>query len=182
MPPGLVPKEMAEFYELQQSDKAKRWEAQGRKCFWCKCNTVLTRHSIPNQATDDHVHPRGLGGSNEPENIVSACLRCNARRSAEQGKKLAEGALMGKHNRKYDSVSGSQLREEMYLKEATVARDSFRNVQKQRDEYREFVRSFTDNPFKSAILLTFRKLLLKLGIASSQTARDFEHLQKLMNQ
>lgn len=32
-------------------------------------------------ATVDHVHPRSLGGGNEPENLVSACRSCNSAKS-----------------------------------------------------------------------------------------------------
>jgi hypothetical protein len=52
----------------------------GFKCVYCG-ETVL-----PGEATIDHVLASELGGSNDPNNLVTACVHCN---SAKQTKSVA---------------------------------------------------------------------------------------------
>lgn len=71
------------------------WLKEGKKCHWCSKPTFMVRVQQLDQATNDHVIPRGLGGSDEYNNVVSACHSCNQRRNTESGRGLPEGALMG---------------------------------------------------------------------------------------
>lgn len=75
-------KEIADFYQMTQSKLARIWERDSKQCHWCGAATILTRHSIPNQATMDHVLPSSKGGSNDEGNLVLACLRCNNKRGS----------------------------------------------------------------------------------------------------
>jgi 5-methylcytosine-specific restriction endonuclease McrA len=121
--PGHIPLELAEFYDLNQTRGARLWEAQGRRCHWCGCETILTRHNVPNQATEDHVIPRGRGGSNEESNVVSACLKCNARRCKEDNMGHREGHLLNKNwTRPFTAVSSRDLELERMQRELHIAR------------------------------------------------------------
>lgn len=75
------------------------WLKQGKKCYWCDRPTRYIDTEAFDQATIDHVVPRGAGGSNAMKNMVSACLECNARRNKEWQLGLKEGALMGTFRR-----------------------------------------------------------------------------------
>lgn len=44
----------------------------GMRCVWCG-----TSHG---PLSLDHVLPRSVGGSNKPDNLVTACCACNAKR------------------------------------------------------------------------------------------------------
>jgi hypothetical protein len=123
MSAGHIPKELADFYELTQTRAAKLWEKQGRRCHWCSCDTILTRHEVPNKATEDHVIPRGRGGSDLEENVVSACLKCNARRNKEDSTGLRDGTLLAKRwTRPFVAVSGRDLELESMQRELRIAR------------------------------------------------------------
>ena len=76
------------------------WLKEGKKCHWCGRATRLTVEDASDQATIEHIIPRGRGGTNAPENLVSACKACNGRRNSEDMKGLPEGALMAKSNKK----------------------------------------------------------------------------------
>ena len=73
------------------------WLKEGKKCHWCGRATRLTVEDAPDQATIDHILPRYRGGTNEPENLVSACKGCNGRRNSEDMKGLPEGSLLGEY-------------------------------------------------------------------------------------
>lgn len=95
-----IPKELADYYGMVQSRLGRLWDAQNRLCHWCKCETILTRHELPNKATEDHILPRGGGGSNEDFNVVCACQNCNRRRNKEFALGMAEGALLKQYGSK----------------------------------------------------------------------------------
>lgn len=72
------------------------------KCHWCKRSTRYVLGSqggdrLPDEATVDHIVPRGRGGNDSDENVVSACHGCNMRRNQEDIEGLPEGALMGEY-------------------------------------------------------------------------------------
>ena len=51
-------------------------------CYYCGCETVIDKgkkgHPQPkNKRSRDHLVPRARGGKSVPENIVTACERCN---------------------------------------------------------------------------------------------------------
>lgn len=57
-------------------------ERDGEHCHWCRCATVRVPsfHSGPlkdNHATVDHIIPRYAGGTDDLNNLVLACNRCN---------------------------------------------------------------------------------------------------------
>lgn len=57
--------------------------AQDGRCFYCGREMTW---SIGNRmATLDHYTPRALGGSNERDNLVAACYRCNQWKGDEPG-------------------------------------------------------------------------------------------------
>lgn len=87
------------FSPPQKKRREALWLKHGRKCHWCGCETLLdATPSKWNMATVDHVIPRYKGGTNEETNTVSACQRCNNRRSHEDAKGLPDGALLGRYN------------------------------------------------------------------------------------
>lgn len=59
---------------------AKRLALYIRDGFCCAyCGRDL-RSATPDQVTLDHLLPRSCGGSNDAQNLVTACLRCNSQR------------------------------------------------------------------------------------------------------
>ncbi len=60
------------------SDKTKRAVRERARylCEYCHSSERLSASRF----TIDHVTPRSLGGSDEPENLALACRRCNERR------------------------------------------------------------------------------------------------------
>ncbi len=57
--------------------RARLFEKQRRRCFYCGIHLALT-HDMPGEyATLDHIKPRSLGGSNKQDNFVLACEPCN---------------------------------------------------------------------------------------------------------
>jgi len=86
-------------------------------CFYCGCeiyegkdiyNAIDSYHptEVAQMAVEDHVHPRSRGGSDEPENMVLACMICNSQKADrtleeyreylkyEQDEREAAGKLM----------------------------------------------------------------------------------------
>ena len=95
---------MSEFISMKsrwgEPQKPRRellWLKEGKKCHWCGKPTRLTDEDAWDQATVDHILPRYKGGGNEDSNVVSACKRCNNRRSHEDARGLPEGFLLGKY-------------------------------------------------------------------------------------
>lgn len=60
-----------DFYNIQEN-RYKDFERDGYKCHYCQ--KQLTRFS----ATLDHIQPVSKGGDNSFNNLVTACLHCNA--------------------------------------------------------------------------------------------------------
>ncbi len=60
-----------DYYNVQEN-RMKVFERDGYKCHYCQ--KQLTRFS----ATLDHLQPVSKGSDNSYENLVTACLRCNA--------------------------------------------------------------------------------------------------------
>ena len=72
------------------------WLAEGKKCHWCGIPTRLCDEPDDDQATIEHIIPRCKGGTNDDDNLTSACRQCNCRRSYEDSRNMKEGALLGK--------------------------------------------------------------------------------------
>lgn len=62
-----------DFYNVPEN-RHKVFERDGYKCHYCE--KQLTRFS----ATLDHIQPVSKGGDNSFENLITACLHCNAER------------------------------------------------------------------------------------------------------
>lgn len=72
--------------ESLQETRIKVYERDGYVCHYCR--KQLTRFT----ATVDHLTPIAEGGGNSRENLVTACLDCNAKRNKEPaGETLAPG-------------------------------------------------------------------------------------------
>lgn len=54
----------------------------------------------------DHIHPRSLGGSNLPKNLITSCIRCNNKKGNRllsnppkvKGLRLRKGDLVNEHS------------------------------------------------------------------------------------
>lgn len=74
----------ADFYNVREN-RIKIWERDDYHCTYC--SKQLTRFT----ATLDHVTPVAKGGDNSADNLVTACLQCNSRKTARPlGDFLAE--------------------------------------------------------------------------------------------
>jgi hypothetical protein len=51
------------------------------KCRYCGCTTTLKDRNAPTFRTIDHLIPRALGGRSHFINLVTACRRCNEKKS-----------------------------------------------------------------------------------------------------
>jgi len=63
-----------DFYNIKEN-RYKIFERDGYKCHYCK--KQLTRFS----ATLDHIEPVSKGGDNSFNNLITACLHCNSKRT-----------------------------------------------------------------------------------------------------
>ncbi len=70
---AIETKRELDFYNVPEK-RLKIFERDGYKCHYCA--KQLTRFS----ATLDHIQPASKGGDNSFDNLVTACLHCNAER------------------------------------------------------------------------------------------------------
>lgn len=65
---------------IRDEKRARIYARDGWRCVWCGVNVKPgpTRDRFP--ATLDHVIGRSEGGTNEANNLVTACLGCNSKR------------------------------------------------------------------------------------------------------
>lgn len=74
----------ADFYNVREN-RAKIYERDGYKCGYC--GKQLTRFT----ATLDHITPVHAGGDNSADNLKTACLQCNSKKTGRPlGDFLAE--------------------------------------------------------------------------------------------
>lgn len=67
---------------IKEDERLALYERDGWICQICFDPVLRTVWSNdPKDATLDHIWPRSKGGSHDPENLRTACLLCNARRS-----------------------------------------------------------------------------------------------------
>ena len=75
---------------LRRTTRLRIYMRDGWCCVWCCCKVerpVLPEDGIPvgggiiRQASIDHVVPRSRGGSNSPDNLITCCATCNAKRN-----------------------------------------------------------------------------------------------------
>ena len=73
---------------LSQEHTEEEWEAKkeqyNNRCFYCGKASKLTK---------DHVIPISLGGTDDIDNIVPACLSCNSRKQARRLEYVKQGTL-----------------------------------------------------------------------------------------
>ena len=75
----------ADFYNIREN-RVKIYERDNYRCTYC--DKQLTRFT----ATLDHITPVSEGGDNSAENLKTACLQCNSRKTARPlGDFLIEG-------------------------------------------------------------------------------------------
>lgn len=65
---------------FSRSKKARVSVKSLGRCWYCGCGLIDTPTYHPLQLTLDHLIPRSVGGTNEDENLVFACRRCNCRK------------------------------------------------------------------------------------------------------
>lgn len=70
-----------------EADVRQRYEAQHGRCHWCQKKVGGDYHV-------DHVIALAQGGSNGPENICIACVRCNLSKGAKLPWEFQEGRLL----------------------------------------------------------------------------------------
>jgi hypothetical protein len=95
-PDNLIPMQRVWSDEPTPRRRELLWLKEGKVCHWCGCPTRLCDEPDPDQATIEHIMPRCKGGTNDDENLASACRACNTRRSFEDSRNMKEGALLGK--------------------------------------------------------------------------------------
>lgn len=79
-----------DFYNVREN-RHKIFERDGYKCAYC--DKQLTRFT----ATLDHITPVTAGGNNSYDNLVTACLECNSKKTGKPlGDFLADRGLSRK--------------------------------------------------------------------------------------
>jgi hypothetical protein len=78
--PVSDPQAEVDYYNVREN-RALIFERDGYQCQYCK--KQLTRFT----ATLDHITPVSKGGGNEYDNVITACLGCNSRKT---GKPLSD--------------------------------------------------------------------------------------------
>lgn len=133
--------------------RERLWIKEGKKCHWCGCPTRLVAGDAQDQATVDHVIPRCKGGTNDEENLVSACHACNARRNSEDMKGLPEGSLLGKSQKqvtrtlkqpKRVSLTGDEKRAILAKIAATPIHTHFEPIDVIRQQRDQALKAVTD--------------------------------------
>lgn len=73
LPPIVDERHELDYYNIAEN-RLKIFERDSYKCHYC--SKQLTRFT----ATLDHIQPVSKGGDNSFDNLITACLHCNARR------------------------------------------------------------------------------------------------------
>lgn len=66
--------------------KQAMWDAGRRECHWCRVPLNWGADDFnrdPRRFTVDHVKPVVRGGTNDPDNLVPCCRRCNSSKGAK---------------------------------------------------------------------------------------------------
>lgn len=70
-------------FKISKLARLRIYEAAGWACELCDAPTRPgEHHNHPRYPTLDHIQPRSLGGSDDPENLRLACRQCNIQRGA----------------------------------------------------------------------------------------------------
>lgn len=63
---------------ISQRKRLKIYNRDNWRCHYCRVKVLLdVEHEHPQRATLDHMHPASKGGTDEVNNLVTACHRCN---------------------------------------------------------------------------------------------------------
>jgi 5-methylcytosine-specific restriction endonuclease McrA len=73
---------------IRRAKRLRIYARDGWRCVWCLAEVIDGRHMAALSALDnglrlatlDHYLPRGRGGRNETDNLLTACMYCNAAR------------------------------------------------------------------------------------------------------
>lgn len=92
----------ADMSKRTQITQALRYQVMRRDQFTCQyCGA-----QSPNAALQiDHVVPAALGGSNDPENLVTACTQCNAGKGKSQADEATVAAVSERNLRWADALA-----------------------------------------------------------------------------
>lgn len=70
--------------QRKRAGRLAQWNAQGRRCCFCRRLTRLPERRPGRQAADaatlEHIEPRGGGGSQGLRNCAVSCWKCNNER------------------------------------------------------------------------------------------------------
>lgn len=78
------------------------YERQKAKCFYCGIETLMSVGLRADwKATLEHIIPKSKGGSDEIDNLVMACFRCNQLRG--------DGSTRPHKARRHDKTAKRQL-------------------------------------------------------------------------
>lgn len=56
------------------------FEREREHCFWCGRQVQMKVKAVADAASRDHIIPRSEGGSDDLNNLVLSCFRCNQER------------------------------------------------------------------------------------------------------
>lgn len=72
------------------------WLRDNWTCKYCGKKVAYTKQNKHNMATVDHIKPRAIGGKNNLENLVTACIQCNSRKGIGEFRPyIKDGVLYG---------------------------------------------------------------------------------------
>lgn len=97
---------------LNPRTRRRIYERDGWKCVWCSCHVTIGLRILKPElrellhsgdASIDHVVPRSRGGSNNPRNLITCCVTCNAKRChrsvpAFAALRVTDDTLYGHHD------------------------------------------------------------------------------------
>lgn len=85
-----------------QITQALRYQVMRRDQFTCQYCGAQSPHAT---LQIDHVVPAALGGSNDPENLVTACAQCNAGKGKSQADEATVAAVSERNLRWADALA-----------------------------------------------------------------------------
>ncbi len=63
---------------IASQTRRKIYDRDGWRCHYCRHEVVVgVPHEHPQRATIDHMRPKSSGGTDNPENLLTCCHRCN---------------------------------------------------------------------------------------------------------
>ena len=96
-------------------------ESQNWKCCYCGCS-MNESHGKSNSVTVEHVTPKSMGGTDNQENLVAACYKCNNRRGTLNAFDFANGNI-------YHGKPKSQTRLESKIRKYVKKANTFAKIE-----------------------------------------------------